>query len=240
MPGFLKPRLQHGLGHRSGITAATEVFARGVTLDGDGHGDLGIIDGRETDKPRDVDNGILRADLRGAGLARDAQAGNAQEIRSKNLGGATRGAAFHAVEDGGVLAGREADGFRVLGRPVRIVNERGLGGGFAARERGDKARHFEGRDPHETLTNGHVGGIAGKPGIPRRALFPFRVGDQHAAGLVGQVDAGGLVEVEAAGLGGDEVGADLQTVGVEEDIAALGDGFAERDDAVVGRRPLSQ
>ena len=90
-----------------------------------------------------------------------------------------------------------------------------------------------GRHHDETLADGHVGGVPGEPGLARGPPFPRGVGNQHAAGLVGQLDARRLVEVKAAGLGGHQIGADLQSVGPEKDVAALRDGLREPDDAVV-------
>ena len=65
-------------------------------------------------------------------------------------------------------------------------------------------------------------------------LFPLRIRNQQAPGLVRQIDARGLVELEPARLIGNEIGADPESIGVEEDVAAVRDGFAQGDDSVAG------
>ena len=72
------------------------------------------------------------------------------------------------------------------------------------------------------------------PLLTSGTLFPRGIGNQHAPDLIRQVNARGLVQTEAAGLRCDEVGADADAVIIKEDVAALGDGLAQGDDAMVG------
>ena len=179
---FLPPRLQHRLGHGRGLPAAPKVLARRLAFDGDGDRDPGIIDRGEADKPRDVDGAVLGPDLGGAGLAGNLQAGDALRCHlGENLGGAVRGAALHAVEERGILRRGEADGLGVLGGAVGIVQQRRLGGGFAAGDRGDHARHLQGGHGDETLADGHVGGVPGEPGLARGPAVSTR-GRESACG----------------------------------------------------------
>ena len=221
------------MGHGRGVGAAAGFFSGGVALDHDGDGDLGVFHGRKADEPGEIQRALGGALLGGASLAGDAQAGNVHEGQRKEFG---RAAALrdplHAFEQGGIAFYRESDGLGVEARALRIVDQGGRSMDLIAGDRGDERRHLERRDAKKTLADGEIGRVAGKPALLLGAQFPGGVGDDHRPGLVGELDAGRPVEMEAAALGGNEFGSDIEAVFVEEDVAALFHGGAVVDQAV--------
>ena len=127
----------------------------------------------------------------------------------------------------------ETDGLGVLHGRVWPVQQRGLGINLVAGDGGDEARHVERGDEHIALADGHVGGIAREPPFAHLFLLPLRGGHDHARGLVGQLDASALVEMEAPAFGGEDIGRDEAAGLVEINVAAVADGVGQRDLVVV-------
>ena len=83
------------LGHGAGGGAAVVALAGVCALDHDGDGDLRVFGWSEADEPGEVDFFTVRAEVGGAGLSGDAQAGDADEAP----GPAGADDALHAFEE---------------------------------------------------------------------------------------------------------------------------------------------
>lgn len=128
---------------------------------------------------------------------------------------------------------RQADRFRVLGFRLRIVNQCGLGEYFAAGHGGGEACHLQWGDQDVALPDRGVGRIAGHPFAIPLSLFPRRVGNDHTALFIGQLDPGRPVEPEAPALGGQHAGGHEFSGFIVVDVAAHRDRITQQDVAMV-------
>ena len=206
----------------------------GRLLDDGGHQDLRVVEGGEGGDDAVV--GFIGGHLGGTGLAADRNG----IILEDGGRGAQVHNALHTLLDGledvlghadlaHDLRGLEEDGLTGLIVPD-LLDDMGGPAGPAVEDRGDIAPDLQGGEHIVGLSDGGLQGIAGSPG--GESVLVAVGGSRQDAGVLGQLDAGGLAETPVSAVLVHLLDGELAAHVEEEVVAGLLNGLHHLDLAV--------